>query len=217
MLMGCQCRGRGQCACPGPWGRSLCLSPLQVTTAAAVPPTSLASSSQPPSASSVALAPLSAERATARNAALHLTVAISYSGRQDLARAVSEIAALAAAGQLPPQDVTPELIEEHLATRVLPPGWRQPDLLIRTSGEQRLSNFLCYEAAYSGGCAPGRPSSSTSDWGVRGVWAGFGAPGSCRLLCPARPWAPGSCCRAIAPLGLCALLCCTCLRAQSLG
>ncbi|KAL4418677.1 hypothetical protein ABPG77_010624 [Micractinium sp. CCAP 211/92] len=91
----------------------------------------------------------SAERATAGNASLHLTVAVSYSGRQDLARAVSEIAALAAAGQLPPQGVTPELIEEHLATRVLPPGWRQPDLLVRTSGEQRLSNFLCYEAAYS--------------------------------------------------------------------
>lgn len=67
---------------------------------------------------------------------------------------MSEIAALAAAGQLPPQGVTPELIEEHLATRVLPPGWRQPDLLVRTSGEQRLSNFLCYEAAYSGAWPP---------------------------------------------------------------
>ncbi|KAL4421531.1 hypothetical protein ABPG75_010822 [Micractinium tetrahymenae] len=91
----------------------------------------------------------SAELATADNCSLHLTVAVSYSGQQDLTRAVREIAALAAAGQLPPQGVTPELIEAHLATRVLPPAWRQPDLVVRTSGEQRLSNFMCFEAAYS--------------------------------------------------------------------
>lgn len=91
----------------------------------------------------------SSERATAGNAGLHLTVAVSYSGRRDLVRAVAEVAALAAAGRLPPGGVTPELVEDHLATCVLPPGWRQPDLLVRTSGEQRLSNFLCYEAAYS--------------------------------------------------------------------
>ena len=86
-------------------------------------------------------------------------MALSYSGRQDLTLAVQEIARLAAAGHLAPAEVTPELIAAHLATRQLPPAWQQPDLVVRTSGEQRMSNFMCWEAAYSGGrvgCLAGR-------------------------------------------------------------
>ncbi|EFN60106.1 hypothetical protein CHLNCDRAFT_29281 [Chlorella variabilis] len=91
----------------------------------------------------------SAELATGDNSDLHLTVAVSYSGRQDVTLAVQEIARLAAGGELRPADVTPALIEQHLATRQLPHAWRHPDLLIRTSGERRLSNFLTWECAYS--------------------------------------------------------------------
>ena len=107
--------------------------------------------------------PRSAELATADNCDLHLTVALSYSGRQDLTLAVQEIARLAAAGHLAPAEVTPQLIAAHLATRQLPPSWQQPDLVVRTSGEQRLSNFMCWEAAYSGGWVGG--------WG--GGWGGW--------------------------------------------
>lgn len=70
---------------------------------------------------------------------------------QDLTLAVQELVRLAAAGQLRPEDVTPDAIAAQLATRQLPAAWREPDLVIRTSGEQRLSNFMCWEAAYSGG------------------------------------------------------------------
>lgn len=96
-----------------------------------------------------------AEAATAGAAALHLTVALSYSGRQDLTLAVQELVRQAAEGALHPADVTPERLAAQLATRALPPGWRDPDLVIRTSGEQRLSNFMCWEAAYAGGWVGG--------------------------------------------------------------
>lgn len=103
-----------------------------------------------PPAAPPPLATCSAELATAENCGLHLTVALSYSGRQDLTLAAQELARLAAAGQLCPADITPQLLAAQLATRQLPPAWRDPDLVIRTSGEQRLSNFMCFEAAYSG-------------------------------------------------------------------
>jgi undecaprenyl diphosphate synthase len=90
-----------------------------------------------------------AELATADNHALHLTVALSYSGRQDIANAAQQLAVEVAQGLIHPSDITPEAIAEKLATRRLPEPWRQPDLIIRTSGEQRLSNFLLWEAAYS--------------------------------------------------------------------
>ncbi|KAI7836907.1 hypothetical protein COHA_009239 [Chlorella ohadii] len=91
----------------------------------------------------------SAELATADNCDLHLTIALSYSGRQDLTLAVQELVRQAAAGQLSPSSVTPDAIAAQLATRQLPAEWREPDLVVRTSGEQRLSNFMCWEAAYA--------------------------------------------------------------------
>lgn len=71
---------------------------------------------------------------------------------QDLTLAVQELVRQAAAGQLSPSSVTPDAIAAQLATRQLPAEWREPDLVVRTSGEQRLSNFMCWEAAYAGGC-----------------------------------------------------------------
>lgn len=91
-----------------------------------------------------------AELATAHNHALHLTVALSYSGRQDIAHAAQQLAVEVVEGRMHPSDITPEAISEKLSTsRHLPEARRHPDLIIRTSGEQRLSNFLLWEAAYS--------------------------------------------------------------------
>ena len=117
----------------------------------------------PPAASSAAPPPThppytcphpvarSAERATEANSELHLSVAVSYSGRADVTAAARRLAARVAAGQLAPQHITAGMLEAELATAALPLGCRHPDLIVRTSGERRLSNFLCWEAAYSGG------------------------------------------------------------------
>ncbi|PSC68915.1 UDP pyrophosphate synthase [Micractinium conductrix] len=91
----------------------------------------------------------SAERATEANSELHLSVAVSYSGRADVTAAARRLAARVAAGQLAPQHITAGMLEAELATAALPLGCRHPDLIVRTSGERRLSNFLCWEAAYS--------------------------------------------------------------------
>lgn len=77
-------------------------------------------------------------------------MAVSYSGRQDLTLAAQELARRCAAGELAHTDITPAHIADLLATRQLPSAWQQPDLLVRTSGERRLSNFLTWESAYSG-------------------------------------------------------------------
>jgi undecaprenyl diphosphate synthase len=86
-----------------------------------------------------------AEVLTARNDGLNLVVAFNYGARQEIARAVRELAAKVAAGELDAAAITPELIAERLDTADLP----DPDLVIRTSGEQRLSNFLLWQAAYA--------------------------------------------------------------------
>jgi undecaprenyl diphosphate synthase len=86
-----------------------------------------------------------AEELTRANTQLTLVVAFNYGGRQEIARAVQRIASEVAAGRLPAQDVTAELLSRHLDAPDLP----DPDLIIRTSGEQRLSNFLLWQAAYS--------------------------------------------------------------------
>lgn len=90
-----------------------------------------------------------AEEATADNDVLNFNIAVSYSGRQDLTQAVRSIAERVAAGQLSPEEVTSDMISDHLTTAQLPAGCRAPDLVIRTSGERRLSNFLLWESAYS--------------------------------------------------------------------
>ena len=86
-----------------------------------------------------------AETATASNSTLVLTVALNYGSRQEIVRAVRRMARDIAAGRLTADDVTEDAIGRYLDTRDLP----DPDLLIRTSGEQRLSNFLLWQAAYT--------------------------------------------------------------------
>ena len=86
-----------------------------------------------------------AERLTAANTRLTLVVAFNYGAQQELARAMSRIAAAVAAGTVNQADICPTLIEQHLDTAGLPP----PDLLIRTGGEQRISNFLLWQCAYT--------------------------------------------------------------------
>lgn len=83
-----------------------------------------------------------AELQTASNSILNFTVALSYSGRQDLTNACRELARRVAMGELEPAAITEELLSAGLSTRRLPASLRQPDLIIRSSGEQRLSNFL---------------------------------------------------------------------------
>ena len=82
---------------------------------------------------------------TADNTALHLTLALSYGGRQEITAAARRLAELAQSGQLDPADITPELLAAHLYTA----GTPDPDLLIRTSGEMRLSNFLLWQLSYT--------------------------------------------------------------------
>ena len=86
-----------------------------------------------------------AEALTANNQRLRLTVAVNYGGRWDIAQAASELARLACAGQLDPSDITPERLAQHLCMADLP----EPDLFIRTGGEQRISNFLLWQLAYT--------------------------------------------------------------------
>jgi len=83
--------------------------------------------------------------ATALNSRLHVILALSYSGRTEILDAVRSIARDAAAGTLAPDDVSPELISSRLYTEGIP----DPDLLIRTSGEMRISNFLLWQLSYT--------------------------------------------------------------------
>jgi undecaprenyl diphosphate synthase len=82
---------------------------------------------------------------TKSNTALNLTIAFNYGSRDEIARAASRIAEDVAQGSLAAADVTPERFGTYLDTAGLP----DPDLLIRTSGELRLSNFLLWQLAYS--------------------------------------------------------------------
>ena len=74
-----------------------------------------------------------------------MNLALSYSGRWELIESVKEIAKLASEGKLSPEDIDEKLISEHLTTKNIP----DPDLLIRTSGEFRVSNFLLWQIAYT--------------------------------------------------------------------
>lgn len=86
-----------------------------------------------------------AMEATRHNSRFQLVVALNYGGQDELTRAVQSLAARVAAGEFAPAAITPQLIEAALDTAALPPV----DLIIRTSGEQRLSNFLLWQAAYA--------------------------------------------------------------------
>ena len=86
-----------------------------------------------------------AEELTRANTGLLLVVAFNYGSRQEIARAARRLADAVAEGRMRPDEITTEAFAAHLDTADLP----DPDLIIRTSGEQRLSNFLLWQAAYS--------------------------------------------------------------------
>ena len=86
-----------------------------------------------------------AEKLTEHNTGLTLVVAFNYGSRQEIVDAAKALAIEVAAGRLSPEDVTEDALEVRLETQGVP----DPDLVIRTSGEQRLSNFLLWQAAYA--------------------------------------------------------------------
>ena len=88
---------------------------------------------------------LDAESLTRNNTGLTLVVAFNYGARDEITRAVRKIAQKVADGTLELDSITPEMIDDNLDTAGIP----DPDLIIRTSGEMRLSNFLMWQAAYS--------------------------------------------------------------------
>ena len=86
-----------------------------------------------------------AERLTQENSKLNLVVAFNYGSRQEISRAMSAIARKIESGEISTADISPELISRNLDTAGIP----DPDLLIRTGGEQRISNFLLWQCAYT--------------------------------------------------------------------
>jgi undecaprenyl diphosphate synthase len=74
-----------------------------------------------------------------------LTLALSYGGREEIADAARELAKAVAAGRIRPEEVTPETLREHMPSLAV----GDPDLVIRTGGERRISNFLLYGLAYA--------------------------------------------------------------------
>lgn len=88
---------------------------------------------------------IEAERRTAKNTGLHLNIALNYGGRAELTRAARLIAEEAAQGRLNPDEIN----EETVAQRLYTAGQPDVDLMIRTSGEMRLSNFLLWQCAYA--------------------------------------------------------------------
>lgn len=82
---------------------------------------------------------------TKNNTAITVTLAMSYGGRDELRRAIVEIAEEVAAGKLEPQAITQDLIGQHLDTADMP----DPDFMVRTSGEQRLSGFMLWQMEYT--------------------------------------------------------------------
>jgi len=85
------------------------------------------------------------QAALAKNNGLTLILALSYGGRTEIVEAVRDIAAKAKSGKLEPAEITEQTIAQHLYTRHYP----DPDLLIRTSGETRISNFLLWQISYA--------------------------------------------------------------------
>ena len=85
------------------------------------------------------------ELLTSRNDEVHLTIALNYGGRDELGRATRRLASEVAAGRLRASDVDETVLARFLDTHVLP----DPDLVIRTSGEARISNFLLWQSAYA--------------------------------------------------------------------
>ena len=85
------------------------------------------------------------EARTATNTGLNLTFAFDYGAQEEIAAAARELALAAMRGDIDPAEITPGYFSAHLSTSGIP----DPDLLIRTSGERRLSNFLLWQSAYT--------------------------------------------------------------------
>jgi undecaprenyl diphosphate synthase len=85
------------------------------------------------------------EKLTRHNSGMRLVVAFNYGSRQEIARAARALAEACVGGYLEPCEISPEVFATYLDTREIP----DPDLLIRTSGEERLSNFLLWQSAYT--------------------------------------------------------------------
>lgn len=85
------------------------------------------------------------EEATKDNTGLHFQIAINYGGRDELVRAARKLAERVKSGELAPEEITQEQLGNALDTAGIP----EPDLLIRTCGEQRISNFLLWQLAYT--------------------------------------------------------------------
>lgn len=86
-----------------------------------------------------------AEELTRNNTQMTLVIAANYGGHWDITQATRKVAEKVRAGQLAPSDITDDLIQQHLSIGDLP----MPDLMIRTAGEQRISNFLLWHLAYT--------------------------------------------------------------------
>lgn len=85
------------------------------------------------------------EKFTEKNSGIVMNIALNYGAREEIVHAAEQIAEEVKNGVLAPQDISAKTISEHLYTKNQP----DPDLIIRTSGEERLSNFLLWQAAYS--------------------------------------------------------------------
>ena len=88
---------------------------------------------------------LQSERLTAGNTEATVVNAVDYGGQWDIAQAARQLAEQVRAGTLEPAEITPELIDRHIASSDLP----RPDLCIRTGGDARVSNFMLWQFAYS--------------------------------------------------------------------
>ena len=86
-----------------------------------------------------------ASEETKKNTGLNLVMALSYSSRWEIANAVKNIAIEAKAGKINPEEIDADVFKKYLCTASFP----DPELMIRTSGEYRISNFLLYQLAYS--------------------------------------------------------------------
>lgn len=86
-----------------------------------------------------------AKKLTQNNKDFHLTIALSYGSRQEIVLATKKLAQQVESGKITPEQITEELFSKNLDTAGLP----DPDLLIRTGGEKRLSNFLLWQSAYT--------------------------------------------------------------------
>jgi undecaprenyl diphosphate synthase len=82
---------------------------------------------------------------TSKNSGLNLIMALSYSSRWEMGEAAKNLGRDVKAGKLDPETITQETFEQYLCTRNYP----DPELMIRTSGERRISNFLLYQLAYA--------------------------------------------------------------------